>query len=462
MNSRTEPLKIANPTVIREHRNGYWLTADNPLGGAFGYIKCETNMAGKLILELIDGRRDVNDIISVLCTTYELDVLAARGWILEFVDEMIKRKVVTTQQNATHTPITVLGNGQNAFPAHVAIEVTESCNLKCSFCYLSAGPDKKDRLNWEELIEFLDDLKAHGLTSISLTGGEYFLHPNAIDILSYCCREFPGVGILTNGTAIPRTAMDILQKYKDQVTVSISVDSVRPDLHNEIRGGKKAFQKTTKTIRELAKRGIAVRVPSVITEQNMWEIHELAELAISLGAIAFSFNFVESFGRGKNVRGADKGGAGQEYARYVSDVVEQYSEFIPISKGEDLEKERLNCGAGISSVVIGADGSVRPCSLFPKSSKFKNIRDASLSSILDEEIYRAIEKIPAPSEKYGCPLDCSKYDECSGCYLRGLNANVDRTPDKYCNWIVQNRLEELIKLLRPEPVQVKIGPKPVS
>lgn len=53
MVSASEPLKIATPTILRQHRNGYWLTADNPDGNTQGHIKCEVN--GLFVFEGVVG-----------------------------------------------------------------------------------------------------------------------------------------------------------------------------------------------------------------------------------------------------------------------------------------------------------------------------------------------------------------------------------------------------------------------
>ena len=460
MVSASEPLKIATPTILRQHRNGYWLTADNPDGNTQGHIKCEVNLAGKLILQTVDGNADTDGVVKRMCVNHDLEQAEAQPWITAFIDNMSRRRILTTSHTITHQPLTVVGDADHAFPEHVSIEVTESCNLRCSFCYLAAGPDKRDRLEFHEVLRLLDDMKSHGLTSVSLTGGEFFLHPQAIQILRYACEEFPSVGLLTNGTAFSEKAFDVLEHYKDRVTVSISIDSAKANFHNSVRQGKRAFEKSTEAIRELAQRGILVRMSSVIVEETMWEIHELADLAISLGAKAFSFNFVEGFGRGQMVKGIDKTSLSEEYRQYVSDVLTRYRKIIPIVAGENRGEERHNCGAGISSVSIGADGTVRPCPMFPKSARFENIKNKDLQAILDSPIHRILEKIPAPSEENGCSRKCPHFSDCRNCYLRGLNINAHRKPYQYCNWIITNGLEELIDLVRPKPVPVKITRRP--
>ncbi|MDO4900655.1 radical SAM protein [Actinomyces sp.] len=459
INSQTEPITISTHTILHQHRDGYWLIADNPEGNVFGHIKCEINLAGKLILQAIDGNRNINEVVKELCDSNALDEIQSRPWVTAFVDNMIERGILRVGRHSNHIPLTVVGTGDDIYPSHVSIEVTNACNLRCSFCYLCAGPDKRDRLDYREITDLLDDFKEHGVVAVSLTGGEFFLHPYAIEILAYACNRFPSVGLLTNGTVFPQAAIDLLKQHRSQVTVSISIDSARPDLHNRMRGGRTAYERSTRTIRTLASNGILVRMSSVIVEDNMWQLDELAQLAISLGARAFSFNFVEGFGRGEAVKKQQSANFDPGYSKYVSTVIEKYRRLIPIFKGEELSNTRRNCGAGTSSVSIGADGTVRPCPLFPTSNKLKNVRDDSLSSILETPLHRALESIPAPSEANGCSRDCDHFYECHNCYLRGLNVNANRPANAYCSWIRKNELQALVGLVRREPEPITISRK---
>ena len=71
--------------------------------------------------------------------------------------------------------------------------------------------------------------------------------------------------------------------------------------------------------------------------------------------------------------------------------------------------------------MVGADGNIRPCALFPKMNLFGNIFEEDFEEIFKKDIYRRISLILPPSEENGCDKKCRYYANCKGCYLKDLN-----------------------------------------
>lgn len=70
---------------------------------------------------------------------------------------------------------------QEGIPLEIAYEITTKCNFRCTHCfnrentYKEIGHDKLDCLE-----KFIRDSKT---ITLILTGGEYFLHPYAMEVL---------------------------------------------------------------------------------------------------------------------------------------------------------------------------------------------------------------------------------------------------------------------------------------
>lgn len=446
-------VKLTGKPVLHQHKNGYWVTTERIIDDQPHQNQCNINETGKLLLQKIDGKRGLSELISDFCTEYGLDPAEASSWIINFIEKMVEEGVVTVSSlTAKHTDLVVIGSEDSIFPVHASLEVTDRCNLKCSFCYLSAGPTNRNSMSRAEAIQLMEELRTNGTTMIDLTGGEFFLNHDAVEILAYACDHFVHVGLLTNGTHIPRAAFDILVKHKDKVFVNVSIGSTNPELHNRIRGARNAFERSVDTVKSLTLNGVRVRIASVIFNENMWEIESLAQLAIRLGAFSFSFNFVEGFGRGKEFKKDQAISPNSSYGTYLRRVLKEYGAIIPIIQGEEKQGIGNNCGAGTNGIAFSADGSLRPCPLFPKNSIFGNFHDKSLQDIFDTNIYKQLHKVPAPSSETGCPMNCPHYHECRMCFLRGLDQNVFRAPEDYCNWIVANNLQNMIELVRPRSI----------
>jgi sulfatase maturation enzyme AslB (radical SAM superfamily) len=151
------------------------------------------------------------------------------------------------------------------YPASLHVELTARCNLRCFFCYREAGPEVREpRLETRELLRILSDLRDRGLTTVELTGGEPLLHPDFPEILDFCGENFATIVLLTNGTVMTDALLDALVSQREKLFVNVSLDNHDPEEHDRRRGRRGSFQKTTRTIRTLARHGIWVRVAMAV------------------------------------------------------------------------------------------------------------------------------------------------------------------------------------------------------
>lgn len=449
-------IAFTSPTSIHFYANGSWLVAKIPSKENDKYTECEINNTAVKLLSEIHNGISVQKLIKDFCNHQSISVLNNSQWIIDFVNNLLNLRILTILQNnesidKNTNSVTIFDNHDAIFPSHASIELTDRCNLSCGFCYLSAGPNNKCQLDYNTIIRVFDELKENGVVSVDLTGGELFLHPDANKIITKACEYFVTVGVLTNGTILTEDILNVLAQHKRQIFVNISLDSTDPAIHNKIRHGKNAFEKTTKNIKKLTAQGIKVRIASVIFKDNMWEIHKLAQLSVDLGATAFAFNFVEGFGRGQDF--SDNKGKveiSEEYLSYINKVLEKYKKYIPVIFNEQIDTSRKNCGAGTSGISISSNGELRPCPLFPRTSAFGNILTQNLEEILQSSIYKRLLSIPAPSIQHGCNSKCPLLHECQLCFLRGLHNNLHK--DKYCSWVTTNHLEDLVQLTSNQPV----------
>ncbi|PWZ65016.1 bacteriocin biosynthesis protein AlbA, partial [Staphylococcus pseudintermedius] len=136
------------------------------------------------------------------------------------------------------------------------------------------------------------------------------------------------------------------------------LDSVNPEKHDNFRGKKNSFNQTCKTIKKLSENGLFVRVGMSIYEDNMWEINDMANLVRKLGASAFSYNWIDDFGRGKKMNQLKLNKLNNlSFAEFEVDVVKNNRDIIPLVP---LTKNKANnCGAGWRSIVMDPNGNIR-------------------------------------------------------------------------------------------------------
>lgn len=417
--------------------------------GQVAYDFFTVNSTGKMIIEEIRGTLTVQQFVEHFVEMTNIDYEENKNWILEFISTLLsKGAVILSEVPVPCEKIKNIGDSDLISPMHATIEVTDKCNLKCKHCYLSASPNKSRIMTFNDFIKIKDKLTKNMVVNIEFTGGELFVNPDIYEILQVAYEEFAIVGILTNGTILSDNILELLVKNAKKTVINVSIDSIHKEVHDQFRNMNGAFEKTCKNVKRLTDKGLFVRIASSIFKENMWEIDKLAELAIDLGAKAFTFNFVEEFGRGNDIyRDAYSDLKVNEYLEYLNGVIEKYKNIIPIQQGEGLLGTR-NCGAGVNSIVIDPDGDIRPCVLSSKWCCMGNLLSEEFESIMKYSIYKDLAAILPPHKDNGCDANCKYLSYCKGCYIKGFQ--TCKNEKMKCSWIKENKLERLYKLYSEE------------
>lgn len=120
------------------------------------------------------------------------------------------------------------------------------CNIQCENCYIESSP-KNDRLVYithAEVCEYLDEIAAEnmGTSEIGITGGEPFMNPDMLQIMEECLERGFNLITLTNAMQpmqrpkIKEGLLALKEKHGKQLTMRISVDHFKPEVHEEERG----------------------------------------------------------------------------------------------------------------------------------------------------------------------------------------------------------------------------------
>jgi MoaA/NifB/PqqE/SkfB family radical SAM enzyme len=185
-------------------------------------------------------------------------------------------------------------------PHVVAWNLTKRCNLRCSHCYISAGPFEtaESELSTAECRRVIDELLAvNPSPMLILSGGEPLVRDDLAEIASYASARGATVVVGTNGTTLtePRVAMLAGAGVSG---VAVSVDSLDADTHDHFRGGAHALERTKEALGRLREHRIDFVVQTTATPQNAAEIPKLLEWAAAEGAVCFNLYFLVPTGRG--------------------------------------------------------------------------------------------------------------------------------------------------------------------
>ena len=108
--------------------------------------------------------------------------------------------------DALRTPLNLLGNGRaGPYPLVVDINVTNRCNMSCSFCYnANNNTPATDELTLAEFGELAREAAAHR-AGFFISGGEPLVRPDLPDIVATLKSRNAPVGLVTNGTLLDQS-----------------------------------------------------------------------------------------------------------------------------------------------------------------------------------------------------------------------------------------------------------------
>lgn len=159
----------------------------------------------------------------------------------------------------------------------LAVLLTNRCNLKCVYCGRNENKDNsctKLELSADEWIKIFKDAMSVGLKKVNMTGGEIFCRRDVLEIIERTINLGLDVSIETNGTIITEEQIQYLSKFKDHLSMSISLDGIKKET-NDLTRGNGSFDKAFETINIIRKYDIPLRIITVLSKNNYDEIPEL-------------------------------------------------------------------------------------------------------------------------------------------------------------------------------------------
>ncbi|MFT4961574.1 MAG: putative Fe-S cluster-containing radical SAM superfamily protein [Paracoccaceae bacterium] len=143
------------------------------------------------------------------------------------------------------------------------------CNIECVNCYIKSSPtnDALVYMTAAEVAVYLDQIKTRDwpIQEIGFTGGEPFMNPDMLAMTRDALERGYKVLILTNAMRpMMRKAMragltELNTEFGDLLTLRISVDHYRAELHDGERG-KGSFEKTLEGMKWLRDTGLRMAI----------------------------------------------------------------------------------------------------------------------------------------------------------------------------------------------------------
>jgi MoaA/NifB/PqqE/SkfB family radical SAM enzyme len=307
-------------------------------------------------------------------------------------------------------------------PFHCLVQVTNRCNMQCSFCdfWPNAAP-KQEELTSAEFWRISDELSELGCFLISIEGGEPFIRPDLKDIV-YAFSRHHIPALYTNGWYVTKeNASALWDAGLVHATVSIDYpDKARHDDKRRLVGTYDRAWKAIETFRDTAPRGgKQVHVMTVLMESNWQDMDELFAKSAAYGVgHQVTLLSTQGYRRGKSsgndgapvdrppppdaaesmTRLWDK----HTHVRFFREYFERMGSFL---SGGAMP----TCRAGLQSLNIDHVGNVSPC-IEKIDDMVGNVREQSLASLHS----RLVAKNDEVSACQRCWTSCRGFNQAMG------------------------------------------------
>ena len=259
-------------------------------------------------------------------------------------------------------------SGPQAGQRKALFQITERCDLHCAHCFVSATSQGKD-MELERLsADVMTRVRDARVANVTLTGGEPFVHPDLLRLVTRFVENDIDVTVCTNGAS---ASDSILQGMKElgRVKLNVSLDGLSSSSHGRFRGDSSSFDATFHNVHRFADAGLLkgiLSTPNALAAPQ--EYQDLYDMASALQVEYLLMNPLSAFGRG--VKSRSRLRASDDVMRQIA---EDLTRPLPDVEGPEVvlirfpndSKPLTGCIAGdIFYVFVNGSAAVCPYLVF--------------------------------------------------------------------------------------------------
>lgn len=171
------------------------------------------------------------------------------------------------------------------------IEPSNSCNLNCRTCIRHSWSEPEGMMSMETYRKLMEGLReVPSLQKVSFWGfGEPLLHPHIVEMVSMAGRLGARTQIVTNALLLDRDkAEGLIEAGLDSIVISADGASTRANARIRSGSDLETVKKNVNRLRDIRRTATddkpEIGLEFVVMRRNMEELHNLRQLAMSLGA----------------------------------------------------------------------------------------------------------------------------------------------------------------------------------
>lgn len=254
----------------------------------------------------------------------------------------------------------------------VIISITESCNLNCPGCYR----DKPGTvMAFDDYKTIINKLPPSEIKTITLSGGEPFLHPDLEKIVKYTAKKILKPRIVTSG--VIRFPLKKIAPYIELITVTIKYPE--PKIDDLWKGLPKAHKKALRFINAAKKANIPLNFNWIADSQNYRYLLKMQRFAQEHEAMLQLVRYIP-FSKDSLI---------YHLKYYIWDALcKEATKYDNIHIAFPSAYSYQDCPAGINRMSITASGNVSGCIYATSNEDF-------VGNILSEPYHIIAQKLEA-------------------------------------------------------------------
>lgn len=257
--------------------------------------------------------------------------------------------------------------------SEISIEILQRCPNRCIYCSSHSNPQATHIIPFEIIKNVIDDAKSLGCKTVCLSGGEPFLHPHILDIISYIAKQQLTCYVYTSGiymkdevySSLPNEYIEAIRGMVDKVIFNVEADS--STLYDKIMGTDVGgFDMMKKSINDCVSSGLVVETHVVPMQVNFKHLKSIFEMCYQLGVSKVSILRLVLQGRALENLSLVKlsGEDNWEVTKLIKTLNESYKGKVRIGLPYSDSNCRIYCKAASDKINVRYDGNVYPCEVF--------------------------------------------------------------------------------------------------
>ncbi|MBR8833143.1 MAG: radical SAM protein [Stigonema ocellatum SAG 48.90 = DSM 106950] len=281
----------------------------------------------------------------------------------------------------------------------VQIHPTRRCNLQCLHCYSSSGPQEREELDVELLLQALTDASVEGYTVASFSGGEPLVYKPLYELLAHAHQCDMNTTITSNGILLDEQHLEKLRGHVDLIAISLDGE---PAFHNRMRAKEQAFETMATRLEGVRQSGIPFGFIFTVTRYNLQDLDWVANFALEQGAKLLQIHPLQEFGRAKQGLAGVRPNSNQLAYIYLQamrlqkavgnrlfvqvdlshqDILRSHPDHF-FANESLLDKKECSFAQILSPLIIESDGTVVPLQHgFAREYALGNLQERSLKQL---------------------------------------------------------------------------------